>query len=286
MIPPPMTRLTERAAVRLPAAVHKRAKDDGVGTLSAALTCQAFLSLLPLTLLGLSVVGFLLAGHPGAREEWADRLAGAIPGLQPLIGRNLGAVVDGRFATGLIGLVGVVWGASGLAAMATHALGRVFRTETGSAVRIRLRALATMVALGVLGLASVAITSVAAGWSAGGVAGTALRVAGIALGLAVDAGFFLVAYQVLTPGRGPLVRGHLPGALLMAAGWTMLKVAGSWYSTGVVANATALYGAVGAVFGLLAILNLSARLFLYGAELSAVLAGEGAGGRPSGAVRA
>jgi uncharacterized BrkB/YihY/UPF0761 family membrane protein len=145
------------------------------------------------------------------------------------------------------------------------------------AVRRRVRALATMAALGLLGLWSTALTGLATGWSGG----IAFRLLGIALGAVVDLGFFLVTYRSLTPRGGPALRDHLPGAVAMAVGWSGLKVAGSWYGVRVVARARALYGTVGAVFGLLALLSLAVRFFLYGAELSAVqLERRRAGGVP------
>ncbi len=267
-----MTKLRERREVLLGKEVHRRGALDGLGMLAEALAYSAFLSLLPLVLLALSVAGFLLDGDPTRQASWRANLTGSIPGLAPLIGRNLTAVVDGRIGTGLVGLIGVVWTASGLASSTSHALGIVFRTERPGPVRRRLDALASMAGLGAIGLMSIGITSVAAGWRSSDAIGLSLRVLGVAAGFAVDAGFFLAVYRTLTPGRGPSLRGHLPGAMLMASGWTLLKLAGSWYTIRLVAHATALYGTVGGVFGLLAILSLAARMFLYGAELSAVLA--------------
>lgn len=261
----------ERRGTRLAVSVHRRASEDSVGTLAAALTYAAFLSLFPLILLGLSVVGFLLSGDRATQREWVERLTGTIPGLGPLVGRNIGAVVDGRAGTGILGLLGVVWTATGLGRAAQDALGRVFRTQSRGAVRRRLRSFATTVGLGVLALASVVLTGLAAGWRGGGAVAVVLRALGIAAGVVIDLGFFLVAYRSLTPGRGPRLLDHLPGAALTAVGWTVLKLAGSLYTLRVVARATALYGTVGAVFGLLAVLHLATRLFLYGAELSAVL---------------
>ena len=258
---PEVQKLNQWRSVRLALAVHRRASADDVGTLAPAVTHAAFLSLFPILLLALSAVGFLLAGHPDRVREWVDAITGAIPGLADLVGRNLKAAVDGRIATGLVGLLGVMWAASGLANALQHALGVVFRSKGGSALRRRSRSLAIMGGLGVVGLASIALTS----WA------VALVWSGVVVGVAVDLGFFLLAYRGLTPG-GPSFRRHLPGAVVMAVAWTALKVAGSWYAIRVVGRATALYGTVGAVFGLLAILSLASRAFLYGAELSAVLA--------------
>ncbi len=79
---------------------------------------------------------------------------------------------------------------------------------------------------------------------------------------------FLFAYRVLTPGDGPTLRGHVRGALLFTVGFTIARAIGETYVANVVSRATALYGAIGAIFGLLAFLYATMWLFLLGAELS------------------
>ncbi|HZP90514.1 MAG TPA: YhjD/YihY/BrkB family envelope integrity protein [Actinomycetota bacterium] len=258
--------------VRLAIAVNARASEDSLGVLAGNLTYTAFLSLFPLLLLGLSVLGFVLAGDPALRADWTSRLTGTIPGLSGLVGRNIEAIVDGRVGTGIIGLAGAAWSASALTGSAEHALSTVFRTPRAGLIRRRLRALLLMLGLGVLAAGSTLLTGLATSWSGGGGLGGAVRALGAIAGISLDLGTFLVAYRALTPRGGPPMRAHVPGAVLMSATWTALKLAGGWYGLRVVARATALYGTVGAVFGLLAILSIAVRSFLYGAELSAVLA--------------
>jgi uncharacterized BrkB/YihY/UPF0761 family membrane protein len=79
---------------------------------------------------------------------------------------------------------------------------------------------------------------------------------------------FLFAYRVLTPGDGPRLRGHVSGALLFTVGFGVARAIGETYVANVVTRATALYGANGAIFGLLAFLYATMWLFLLGAELS------------------
>jgi membrane protein len=256
---------------RLLLAVHERGSHDSLGVLSSSLTYTAFLSLFPLLLLSLSVLGFVLAGNPTLKGDWVTRLTGSIPGLSSLVGRNVQAIVDGRVGTGIVGLIGAAWAASSLIGAAEHALSTIFRTPQAGLVRRHLRSLGLMAGLGILAAASTLVTSFVTAWRGGGVAGDVFRVLGGVGGVGLDLGFFLIAYRTLTPAGGPHLRAHLPGAILMTAGWTLLKVAGSWYAVRVVAHATALYGTVGAVFGLIAILSIAVRVFLYGAELSAVL---------------
>ena len=62
------------------------------------------------------------------------------------------------------------------------------------------------------------------------------------------------------------------------------RALGSFYVQQVVARATAVYGAIAAVIGLLAVLSLGANAYVYGAVLSSVLGDErdeAASGDPS-----
>ncbi len=96
----------------------------------------------------------------------------------------------------------------------------------------------------------------------------------------LELAFFAGTYAVLTPGDGPALREHLPGAIVMTVGWTTLKIVGGLLVVSVVNRSSALYGTIGAVFGLLLFLRVAASLYLVGAELSALLReqrAEGAG---------
>lgn len=262
-----MRTLAQARPVRLAVAVQRRASGDDVGTMAAALTYQAFLSLFPMMLLGVAAIGFVLAGDPATAREWSDRVSGSVPGLAPLVRGNLDLFVDTRVAAGLIGAAGLVWRGASLSKAASHMLARIFRTPEGGLVRRTLMGLARVAILGTLGLGSVVLTSLAT--SLGGP--LPLRVLEVAVAAGVDVVFFAATYTVLTPRGGPSARGHLPGAVAMAVGWTILKLVGNWYVVMVVANTRAAYGAVGTVFGLFAVLALGSQLFLYGAELTAVL---------------
>ena len=70
----------------------------------------------------------------------------------------------------------------------------------------------------------------------------------------------------------------LPGAVFAAVGWTLLKIFGTWYATWTVEGSESVYGTFAATIGVLVILYLAARLFVYGAELNAVLIEERGGG--------
>jgi membrane protein len=264
--------LTDRRLVKLARAVHRRYGEDSAGYLASAVAYHAFLSMFPLMLLGLSVLGFLLAQDPPAQAEWIDRLSQSVPGLQDLIDDSLRAVVRQRAGAGLIALVGLAWTGIGVMEAAGHALGRVFRVpEFGSFLRKKLWSIGSLVTLGLLALVATGLTGLAAGLDVEGAAGLLIAIGAGALGFVLDFGVFLIGYRILVQRRGPAFSRPWKGALFAAAGWMVLKLVGGWLVARVVVNAAAVYGSFAAVIGVLFLLHLGSRLFLYGAELNAVL---------------
>lgn len=267
-----MDRLKRIKGIRLALEVNTRYGEDGGGYLAAALTYYGFLSIFPLLLLALAGVGFVLAGDLQAQRQWAERLSESIPGLGPLIGENLRSIVEQRGGAGVIGLVGLVWSGTGLTNAAGYSLSRVFRRPAVQGlVRKRVWSITSTAGLGLLALTGVTISAVVGGLQAQGTVGSALAAVALVVALVLDVILFLVSYRVLTAGWSPPFRQLWLGALVAGAGWTVLKTAGAWYATRTVANASEVYGTFGSVVGILAMLYLAARLFLYGAEINAVL---------------
>jgi YihY family inner membrane protein len=265
--------LQERArrTIRVALAVRAKAAGDDLGTQAAALTFTAFLALLPLVLLGLSVTGFAVSQTQGL--AWIRQVEGQIPGLDAFVNGQLDTLQGARVRLGLLGLAGVAWSASALAARATAALGTVFGLHP-SALAGRLRAIVAMALLGVLFVLTLGANGLVAQVRLGGpLSGVTWLVTFVLLALVAFV-FFLVGYTVLTPG-GPMgLRDHIPGAVLMAVGWQLLLTIGTVFVARSIARSAAVYGAVASLFGMLAFLRMAMSLWLYGAELSAVRFGE------------
>jgi membrane protein len=262
-------KLTERAPVQVALAVLRRAGEDRVGYLAATTTYYGFLSLFPLLLLAVSVLGFTLAGDPAAQAEWAARLSGALPGLEGLVGRNIDAAIEARAAAGAIGLVGLLWSGLGATEAAGYGVSRVFRvTPYQSFVKRKLWSLGSTLTLGVLAIVGLGLVAIVGNLSWGG---PWLRVGAVVLAVAVDVSLFVFAYRLLTQRQGPSFRRVVPGAVLAAVLWTGLKVVGTWYVARTVARSAAVYGAFAGTVGVLLLLFLAAQVLLYGAELNAVL---------------
>jgi hypothetical protein len=96
----------------------------------------------------------------------------------------------------------------------------------------------------------------------------------VAFGL--DVVLFLVTYRVLRGGRAAWPD-LVPGAVFVALGWTGLKLLGAWYAGRTAEGSAPVYGAFATAVGVLVIMYLAARLYVYGAELNAVLLEERGG---------
>ncbi|MBN1667284.1 MAG: YihY/virulence factor BrkB family protein [Anaerolineales bacterium] len=80
---------------------------------SASLSYYALFSLFPLLLALISLGGYFLESEQ-VRQQVLDLLYQGIPVSQDLITQNLDRVIDARGSVGFIGLIGLIWSASGV----------------------------------------------------------------------------------------------------------------------------------------------------------------------------
>lgn len=275
-------RIKDSRVIRTAVAVNRRYADDAGGHLSASIAYYGFLSLFPLALLSLSIVGFVLKGNAEFRNDLEQRVLDAVPGLQTLVGKNLDAVAASSGGLGVIGLGGLLWTGTGVVAAGRNAIRQVFRDGPPTAgVGDKVRLVGLTAGLGVVALAATGFAATAAGLDSEGPLGLVLRIGGAIVAFALDLVLFLVTYRVLLSARRAW-RDLLPGALFAAGGWWVLKLVGTWYATTTVERSETVYGPFAATVGVLVLLYLGARVFLYGAELNAVLLDEGGGGMNDG----
>ncbi len=251
-------------------AIVGRYERDELSTHAGALTYGAFLSLPPLLLLAASAVGFAIT-DASRQQDAINALVDVIPGLDAVATSLVDSVVAGRATVGLIAIPGVLWAASGFVARLRHALGVIFGTPWSGLIVGRFRGM--VVALPMFaGLAVVlAVPGSVSGLVRSGI-GTVVAEAVAYLAVLVGGtAFFVLVFRFVTPPCALSWRDHVPGAVVATVGWLMIQWLGALYVDWVVARGSALYGALGAVFGLLAFLYAAVYLLLLSAEVSQVL---------------
>jgi membrane protein len=252
------------------AALVPRVTEDRLGVEAGSMTYGAFLALPPALLLLVVGASLFLSGTE-LRTGIVNVVEGVIPGLEQAVPKGFGLDPGGQLGIGLIGLVGLLWTASGFAARARIALAKVFGTRTTGLIAGRFSAglVGVPVFIGVVAFATFdALTS---GLKVTGILGATARILIDAVVTVARVPFFMVVYWFLAPRRSLRLREHLPGAIMFAVAWTVLGLVGSLYVGQVIAQSTALYGTLGAIFGVLAFLYVAMWLFLLCAELSQVM---------------
>lgn len=268
-----LERLAARFAwLRTPLAVQHRYGELGGNQLAAAFTFQAFLSLFPLLLVGVAVIGFVSASDPDLAGRLVDEL-GLTGAAASTLTDTLAAAESSRQAASVIGLLGLLWSGLGLVGGLQYAYNAVWQVNERG-LRDKAIGLAWLAGAAVLFVGGAALTT-ALRWLPG-----FLAPAGVGVTFLMSLGLWLWTSRVL-PNRRVGWRQLLPGALLGAAGLEMLKVVGAYWVPRAVASASELYGSLGVIFAVLAWLLLFGRLVVYSDVLNVVLYERRAGTIPA-----
>jgi YihY family inner membrane protein len=248
--------------LRTPLAVHRRVGDVGGGPLASSIALAGFLSLFPLLLVGVAVVGFLSANDTDFAAQAVDEL-GLTGSAADLVLEAIGNAESSRRSASVVGFVGLVW--AGLAVVGTlaQAFDAIWQVKGRPGWRTKLVSLAWLAGAGTLFLGSLALGPVAASLPGPAAVPT------VVLGLTVNVVLFVWMFRVLTNVAVPWTD-HLPGAVAGGVGQGALQLAGGVYLPRTAGSASALYGSLGVVFALLAWLAVAARLVVYAAAFNVV----------------
>ena len=253
-----------------PLAVLYKYFDDQGPYLAALITYYGFLSLFPLLLLLVTILGYTLDGDPHLRQELLNSALRQFPGLST---KDLGLeALTGNSVALIVGIIGSLYGALGVAQATQNALNKVWgvsRNQRPNPIKARLRGLLFLLVMG-LGLLVTTALSV-----------LTVRVAGLGahLGLvffvpirivtiAANTGLFLVAFRVLTA-RDVTVRQARPGAIVAAVAWQALQESSNLYVGGLKGSSST-YGLFAVVLGLLTYIYLAAVAVVLAAEVNVV----------------
>jgi membrane protein len=241
--------------------VNKRFGELKGNNLASSIAFSSFLSLFPLILVAVAVIGIFAAGDSSVGSSIVGRF-----GLQgdaaSIVTDAVHTAAKSPKVAAPIGLVGLLWSGLGLVNAFQYGLDQVWQVEERG-IRDKLFGLAWLTGAAILFVGAAAITTVL-NFLPGFLTPLAVLVA-----LLVNFALWMWTFMVL-PNRKLPWTAHVPGALLGAAGMEALKVLGAVYLPRTVANSSALYGSIGVVFAVLAWLLLFSRLVLYSAVFNVI----------------
>jgi len=272
-----LRRLGGRLARAVPAAFCAYSAHLGP-QLSAALAYRVLLSLFPLLILVVSVLGLVL-NDAELQETVVDWLLDALPltdAARADVERAVEGIATPVSAAGLVSIAALVWAASGAMTTVRTGLDQVWEPPRQRPPgRAKLLDLLLVLGAGVLVLVSVGLTIVievvldrtdlGAFESVVSAAGQLTR---LALPFLFTFGTFVLLYTHV-PAARPSVRTVWPGALLAALAFEALKHGFAVYLANF-ARYNLIYGSLGAAVGFLVFAYLAGSVFFLGADFAAV----------------
>jgi YihY family inner membrane protein len=257
-------------------AVVKKYTDDNGGIMAAALAHSAFVSIFPLLLVFVTILGLVAASDPALRATVLKGKGAAFAGIShqfPIVGSQLTSNVHAlqRSSTiGLIvGLLATIWGCTGLAQTGLFTMQQVWNlpgpARPGYFPRLG-RCLLFLIVLVVGLVVTTGMTSLGV-FTNQGVIWTILldTVAAIANGL-----MFLLVFRVLTP-KGVPTSNLVWGAAAGGVAWTVMQALGNFLVGHYLHNDRSVYGVFATVLGLVVWVYFLVQITVYAAEINVVL---------------
>ena len=258
-----------RPRLSFAAAVIKKFGDDGAGQLAALIAYYGFVSLFPLLLVLVTVLGFVLEGDPKTQTEVLHSTLGQFPIIGNQLQSNIHSL-KGSVGALLIGVVGLLLGGLGIVGVTQNAFQQVWhipRKHRPNFLSWRLRGLGLLAVLGLL----LVVSTVAAGYVTAQTAGPVAVVGGVLVALVFNLLLFFAAFKFLSP-EGIPTKDLIPGVIFAAILWQILQHIGGYYVAHVVRHAQETSGLFAFVLGLLAWLYLGGQVTLLAAEINVVRA--------------
>ena len=232
------------------------------------------LSIFQFLVLGI-VIGSYLLGESEARQFVVEQVEAGSPLDEETVGGIIDSLIESRGAMSIISIGFLVWSALGIFSALSAGISRVFENAPKRPfLKDKLIGLFLMALTGALAVASLVIgivtgilQEVATGLIAdlpGG--GTVIWLIGLLAPLLLIFLAFWVIYKVV-PNRPVGWLEVLPGAVVAAVLWTILRFGFTWYATSV-ANYESAFGPVSTGITLLVFLYFASVIVLLGAEFA------------------
>jgi membrane protein len=257
-------RQQQRPRIGFIAAVIKKFGDDQAGQLAALIAYYGFVSLFPLLLVLVTVLGFVLQGDPGEQRKILDGTLGQFP----IVSQQLKLSLKGSGVGLAVGVVGSLLAGMGITGATQNAFNRIWSVpfkHRPNFIFAHLRGLGMLAILGTLSV----VSTTAAGFVGASSHGAVAVVAGILVAFALNIALFMTAFKLLTA-VDVAWRDLLPGVIVAAISWQLLQSLGGYYISHLLKHTQPLYGYFAVVLGLLAWIYLGAQLTIFAAEINVV----------------
>jgi YihY family inner membrane protein len=248
--------------------VVKKYGDDNGGTLTASLAHSAFVAVFPLLLVLVTILGLVASGDPALRQQVLNAVAGQFPLIGDQLAGNVHALRHSSVIGLVFGLIGLIWGATGLAQAGLFTMEQVWNLPGPARPGYVPRLGRAILFLGLLAVSAI-VTTLLTGLVAFGHHAIVVDVLAQVLAVLTNVGLYFTSFRVLTP-RGVRARALVPGAVAGGLAWTLLQALGS-YLVHHYLRSDSVYGVFATVLGLAAWLYLAVEMTVYAAEINVVL---------------
>ena len=262
-----VARLERMPAFILAQRIGKRMERHSLPDLAAGISYYAALSLFPLLLGAIAVLGHFLPSASVQADvfQFVDRY---LPGTQSLVEKNISGIIASRSALGVISIIGLLWTGSAIFAAMTRALNRIWDVRTRRHFVLRkARDLLLALSLGLVFFLSMGASAVASILSATNLSGGTLVMLSRLLGLGLIFLVTLLLFKYL-PNRHISWHRTWPGALLGAVLFEAARTAFTFYLERF-GSYDLVYGSVATVIVLLVWVYISTFAMLVAAEIAA-----------------
>ncbi|MBV9445088.1 MAG: YihY/virulence factor BrkB family protein [Streptosporangiaceae bacterium] len=249
--------------------VVKKYGDDNGGVLASNLAYSGFISLFPLLLILITILGLVASADPAVKTDVINAVSDQVPIIGHTLTENVHQLQRNSVIGLIVGLLGLIWGATGLAQAGLFTMEQVWNVPGPGRPGFFPRLLRALIFLGLLGIAVIVTTLLASLNTYGHNSAWLVAGAEIVAG-AANVGMFIAAFRILTP-KGVPTRALLPGAAIGGIVYTMLQVLGTFLVHHFLHSDSA-YGVFGTVLGLIAWIYLAVQITVYAAEINVVLA--------------
>ena len=246
---------------------------------AASLAYYTLFSLFPF-LLSLIAAGSFFLDREEIYQEIERFIVAAFPVSQDLIEQNLRTVAALRGPIGALGLLGLLWSATGVFSSLTHSINRAWPgSRPRPFLRKRLLGLGIAAAVAALLLLSALATTAASllaplGLPSSAPLGLDWRPFQFLLARAASWFIKVLIFALLyawAPNRRVPWQAFTWAAVVAATGWELATAGFTWYLTSGLPRYELIYGSLGAIIVLMLWIYISMSIVLYGAHLGAAI---------------